>query len=157
MASIFTPGSAAFRREMDQAAAILEKQFGLLPGILSRMMAKESQYDPNAYNTVTQAAGIVQQRPIFVRDVTEARPHIYKIANFDPYNPKQALYAAAAYLNFIFKRTGSNSWAWPLIAYNWGEGAMNGFRKGVSLGMNPKLPDETIAYVRYIAPEYSRA
>ena len=147
----FTPGTPAFRAEMDAFARLVESQYKLPSGMLSRMMLKESQYDPNAIQERTQAAGIVQQRPMFVRDMAQRFKYV-----FDPYNPRQALVAAAKYLAYIYRVTNGEGWDLPLIAYNYGEGNMRAYLKAKALYGNAKLPRETISYIAAIAPETLR-
>jgi len=147
----FTPGTATFRNEMDAYARMVESQYGLPVGMLSRMMEKESQYDPLAYQERTQAAGIVQQRPMFVQDMAQRFKY-----SFDPLNPRQALIAAAKYLSYIYRITKQVGWDLPLIAYNYGEGNMRAYLKAKALYGNAKLPKETISYIAAIAPETLR-
>lgn len=147
----FTPGTQSFRAEMDAYARLVESQYKLPAGLLSRMMEKESQYDPVAFQSRTQAAGIVQQRPVFVRDMALRFNYV-----FDPLNPKQALIAAAKYLSYIYKITKQSGWDLPLIAYNYGEGNMRAFLKAKALYGKAKLPLETVQYVAFIHPESLR-
>jgi len=147
----FTPGSAAYRAEMDAYARLVESQYKLPTGMLSRMMQKESQYDPLAYQERTQAAGIVQQRPIFVDDMARRFKFV-----FDPYNARTALIASAKYLAFINRITNNAGWDLPLIAYNYGEGNLRAYLKAKALYGRAQLPRETINYIAAIAPDTLR-
>lgn len=141
------PVSGAWRAEMDIAARVLEKQYSLPAGLLSRLMDKESRYDPDAFNPCTGATGITQAMPIFVQDMAG------RFRNpFDPLNPRAALAATAKYLAWVYKRSGSLSWALPLMAYNWGEGNMSAWRRAKAQGVNALVPRETVAYIAAIAP-----
>lgn len=152
MPSRITPGTPQFRADMDIAARMLEAQFKLPNGILSAMMQHESQYDPNAVSADGLDKGILQQRPIFVSDQAKRFKN-----NLDPFNPKQALYATASYLAFVYRITGRTAWDWPIIAYNWGEGSMQTFRAMLAQGVPVKLPRITVNYIRAVAPQYLRA
>lgn len=142
------PVSPAWRAEMDVVARALENQYGLPGGLLSRLMALESRYDPVAFNPCTGALGIAQVKPIFVQDMAGRFR-----SPFDPLNPRAALAATARYLAWVHRRTGSLSWSLPLMAYNWGEGNMSTWRGARSRGINALIPRETIAYIAAIAPE----
>ena len=142
----FKPGNAAFRAEMDAYARLVESQYVLPDGLLSRMMQRESQYDPNAIGK-KEDHGILQQRPIFVRDLAGRFKY-----PFDPFNPKQALIAAAKYLAFYYKVTGGAGWDLTIIAYNQGPEALKAFLKAKALFGKAELSREVQSYIKEVLP-----
>lgn len=101
---------------------------GLPPGLLSRVAKQESNYDPNA-ESGAGAQGLMQIVPKWHPGV-------------DPWNPKEAIFYAAKYLQNLRKQTGS--WIMALAAYNWGIGNLT--RKGIE-----RAPKETQNYIAYIS------
>lgn len=97
----------------------LEAKHGLPHGMLTALMAQESQGNPNATSPVG-AAGLFQFMPATAKDF-----------GIDPYDPAQSANAAAKYLARLYKRFGS--WELALRAYNAGEGNISRF---VNTGKN---------------------
>lgn len=93
----------------------LEAKYGLPHGMLTSLMAQESQGNPKATSPVG-AAGLFQ----FMPDTAE-------YFGIDPYDPAQSANAAAKYLARLYKRFGS--WELALRAYNAGEGNISRFVK----------------------------
>lgn len=92
-----------FRVYFEAAAA----SYGVPAALLERMAQQESSFNPNAYNDGSGAAGLMQLIPRFYPGV-------------DPFNPAQAIPAAAESIRRYYDHFGS--WSLALAAYNWGPG-----------------------------------
>jgi N-acetyl-anhydromuramyl-L-alanine amidase AmpD len=103
---------------------------GVPASILSALLLQESNYDPNAVNDTSGAAGIAQFMPETARGL-----------GIDPFNPQQAIPAAARYLKQQYDTFGS--WELALAAYNAGPGNVQQY------GGIPPFP-ETQHYVTTI-------
>jgi len=114
-----------------QAAAT---QHGVPLAGLRALLEQESAFDPHAVSPVG-ARGIAQFMPATARDF-----------GIDPFNPTQAIPAAAKYLRALYDKFGS--WDKALAAYNWGQG--NVARHGINA-----LPKETADYVANLGPQFS--
>jgi peptidoglycan DL-endopeptidase CwlO len=96
----------------DQYAALMamlnaaEVQHGIPTDLLARQAWQESSFDPNATNA-SGASGLMQLMPQFYPGV-------------DPFNPSDAIAAAAATMAQNFHTFGS--WGLALAAYNAGAG-----------------------------------
>ncbi|QIK41075.1 lytic transglycosylase domain-containing protein [Pontibrevibacter nitratireducens] len=108
------------------------RQAGLNRDFFTRLIWRESRFDPNALSPAG-ARGIAQ----FI-DGTAALRDLA-----DPYNPAEALQTSARYLAELRDRFGSLGLA--AVAYNAGERRASEFLDG-----NPFLPYETRAYVSAI-------
>ena len=84
------------------------QQYGLDPNIFLRQLTQESQLDPNAVNKKSGAAGIAQFMPKTAADF-----------GIDPFDPQQAIPAAAQFMHQNLKRFGGD-YSKALAAYNWG-------------------------------------
>ncbi|MEM1360229.1 MAG: lytic transglycosylase domain-containing protein [Pseudomonadota bacterium] len=104
-------------------------QAGLDPHFFTRLIWRESLFDPNAISHAG-ALGIAQFMP-----ATAALRGLD-----DPFNPAKALEASAYYLRELVDQYGNIGLA--AGAYNAGEGRMNRYLKGQS-----GLPGETRAYI----------
>jgi soluble lytic murein transglycosylase-like protein len=78
----------------------------------------------------------------------------------DPYDASSSIWGAAKYLQALYRQF--SDWKWAVAAYNWGEGAVDKFRrdgfvmtKGGTRLTRP--PAETRSYVAYILPGESIA
>lgn len=106
----------------------LEDKHGLPRGLLTSLMAQESQGDPNA-RSHAGASGLFQFMPATAKGF-----------NIDPLNPQQSANAAAKYLAYLHKRFGN--WGDALRAYNAGEGNMSKHRKGMRSAITSKETQE---------------
>lgn len=104
------------------------ERFELPAGLLSRVADQESDYNPEAYNPSSGAAGMMQIVPRWHPGV-------------DPFDPGEAIPYAAKYLRELRDRFGS--WSLALAAYNAGPSRVEDY------GGVPPFP-ETLAYVREI-------
>jgi hypothetical protein len=105
----------------------------LIPGLIQQ----ESRYNPNARNTRSGAAGLMQLMPGTARDMGVT----------DVYNPQQNLAGGVGYLKQQYEKYHDIPTA--LAAYNWGPGHVDAW---LASGANPaKLPNETKAYINAIA------
>lgn len=115
-------------------------RYGVPENLLIRTAEQESHFDPNAYNASSGAEGIMQLVPRWYPGV-------------DPYNPAEAIPAAAQSLRRYHDRFGS--WALALAAYNWGPGNVGG-----ALEQNRPVtswPTETQNYVADITGDIGLA
>src|SRR5215218_5963569 len=120
----------AFAPLIKQAAA----QHGVDEGMLTRQLAQESSFNPNAVSRAG-AEGVAQFMP-----ATAQRFGI------DPRNPAQAIPAAARYVAENRRLLGNDGLA--LAGYNWGEGNV---QKWLASGADPaRVPAETRDYVAKI-------
>ena len=106
-----------------------EDQNGLPPGMLSRVIRRESNFNPAAVSP-KGALGIMQFMPGTAKEM-----------GIDPLDPEQAIPAGAEYLRQLHDRVGN--WRDALAAYNWGEN--NVLKYGYS-----HAPAETRKYVASI-------
>jgi hypothetical protein len=106
---------------------------GLPPGFLARLIWQESLFDPGALSW-KGAQGIAQFMP-GTADLRGLR---------NPWNPAEALSAAAAYLAELSARFGSLGLA--AAAYNGGENRV----EGLLAGTRTRMPAETEDYVMVI-------
>jgi soluble lytic murein transglycosylase-like protein len=116
-----------------------EERYDFPPGLLSRVAYQESRYRPDAYNASSGASGMMQLVPQYFPGV-------------DPFDPAQAIPAAARYLDELWTRYylasggelwGRELWTLALAAYNAGPGAVDEY------GGVPPYP-ETQAFVAEI-------
>lgn len=121
----YPPEGEPYRPLIEQT----ERENGLPPLLLARLLAKESSFNPNAVNLTSGAQGIAQFMPATARD----------IGLTNPFDPNQAIPAAGRYLAWL--RSQVSGWIEALAAYNWGIG--NVLRFGLS-----RMPAETRNYVR---------
>lgn len=112
-----------------------EKAYGLPPGLLSKLIKTESNYNPSAYNAKSGATGIAQLIPKYHPD-----------AGKDPHADIQE---AAKTLRQFFAIFGD--WTKAVAAYNDGPGNISKV-----LGGTKTLPDETQKYIqKVIGPQAS--
>lgn len=109
--------------------ATTEQQYGLPPGLLSKLIKTESDYNPNAVNAKSGATGIAQLLPKYF-------PNAGKDPNAD-------INSAGEYLRKLYAQFGD--WTKAVAAYNDGPGNINKVLAGTK-----SLPDETAKYVNKI-------
>lgn len=137
------PASAIYRHRVEQAVS---RAWGV-EGNSARLAAQlhqESAFRPNAKSSAG-ALGIAQFMPATARWIGTVYPD--DLAKFDPWNPQQAILAAALYDRWLYDRVkplGGNTvdncsrWAFALRGYNGGEGwLLRERRLALARGSNP--------------------
>lgn len=124
------PASALYRHRVEQATA---RAWGV-HGSSARLAAQlhqESGFRADARSPVG-ARGIAQFMPKTATWIATVFPS--DLAGFDPWNPQQAILAAALYDRWLLDRVAAydgrsisecSRWAFAFRAYNGGEGALN--------------------------------
>jgi peptidoglycan DL-endopeptidase CwlO len=116
--------------------------YALPAGLLARVAQKESNYNPNAINRRSGAAGLMQWMPWIASKV-----------GFDPFDPAAAIDRAGAEFKQLFRRFGD--WRLALAAYNFGQGNLAevlAHPTAAIAAWGPNgVPDETADYVQTIA------
>lgn len=115
--------------QYDAVISAAEQKYKLPAGLLHGVARTESQYNPNAYNKGSKAAGMFQIVPGTAKEL-----------GIDPYDVNQAADGAGRYLSQLIKQTGSIEDA--LRAYNFGIGNVQKWKQG-----KKSLPLETQQYV----------
>jgi len=130
----WTPPSAAD----DYLTLIREQETlnGLPHNLLARLLEQESDFDPMAHNTRTDAQGMAQIVPRW-------HPTIH-----NPFDPNEAIPYAAKYLKRLYKNFGH--WDLALAAYNWGWGNLNKLIGKYGNNGFEHMPEETRNYVTEI-------
>ncbi|MBA0421319.1 lytic transglycosylase domain-containing protein [Stenotrophomonas maltophilia] len=124
------PASALYRHRVEQAAS---RAWGVNASSarLAAQLHQESAFRADARSPVG-AQGIAQFMPSTARWIATIYPT--DLAGFDPWNPQQAILAAALYDRWLFDRVAEYSqgrmsscsrWAFTFRAYNGGEKALN--------------------------------
>lgn len=124
------PASALYRHRVEQAAS---RAWGVNASSarLAAQLHQESAFRADARSPVG-AQGIAQFMPSTARWIATIYPT--DLAGFDPWNPQQAILAAALYDRWLFDRVAEYSqgrmsscsrWAFTFRAYNGGETALN--------------------------------
>lgn len=137
------PASALYRHRVEQASA---RAWGV-HGSAARLAAQlhqESAFRADARSGVG-AQGIAQFMPATSRWIATVYPR--ELAGFDPWNPQQAILAAALYDRWLFDRVQPlgggavdtcSRWVFALRGYNGGEGWMLRERRlALAAGKNP--------------------
>ena len=131
--------AAVYRRWVEQAAA---EEWGVhgSPARLAAQLHQESSWRPRAKSPVG-AEGLAQFMPATARWIAGAFPD--KLGAFDPWDPQQAILAAAIYDAWLARRNPGagecSTWAFALSAYNGGERALAAERKlARQAGRNPR-------------------
>ena len=123
------------------------EKYGIDWNILKAQARAESALDSNAMSPVG-AKGLTQFMDRTWQEWRDGTPGIQEIdiniAQLSPYDPEDAIKAQAAYMAWLHKQTGGELYH-ALMAYNWGIGNFNKWRKN-PLG----VPAETRDYVRRI-------
>lgn len=121
------PASALYRHRVEQATA---RAWGVQanPALLAAQLHQESHWRPGVASHVG-AQGIAQFMPSTARWIASVYPD--ELAGFDPWEPQQAIMAAALYDKWLYDRatrigpgdyTFCSRWAFALRAYNGGLG-----------------------------------
>jgi murein DD-endopeptidase MepM/ murein hydrolase activator NlpD len=118
-----------------------EKRHNLQPGLLSAVMAQESNGDPNARSSAN-AIGLFQLMPVAV---AQLKSKGFKV---DPRNPEQSAEGAAILLEDLLK-SYHGDYDKALMAYNVGANALNQALRG-----ERKLSKETIEYALRVKGQY---
>lgn len=99
-----------YRAQYEQKVREAARRYGIPEQIYVNMIAQESQFNPNARNWESGAAGIAQFMPATAKDL-----------GIDPMNPDQAIDAGARYLAQLQKLLNGDLVA-AVAAYNYGPG-----------------------------------
>lgn len=124
---VYLPDGAFMYRRMVQQAA--DQVWGLdaNAALLAAQIHQESGYVETARSSVG-AAGFAQFMPATARWMTQAFPA--RLGEFDPWDPQQAIEAAALYDQYLRARnpgaTRCAGWSFAMSAYNGGEKALRG-------------------------------
>lgn len=155
---------ADFKSFVNKGARIIEGQIGLKPGTISstagiiqedfksgsqdlingsqdlikRIIRKESNFNPNAYNKKSGASGLMQLVP--------ATAKMLGVRN--PFDPEQNVKGGTSYINQLLKKYGNEGIA--LGAYNWGPGNMDAYLKTGKGKKGQAMPPETVDYMESI-------
>lgn len=117
-------GAFMYRRMVQQAAA---QVWGVdaSPALLAAQIHQESRYEAKARSSVG-AQGFAQFMPATAKWMTVQFPD--QLGEFDPWDPAQAIEAAALYDQYLRRRnpgaTRCATWAFAMSAYNGGEKAL---------------------------------
>lgn len=117
-------------------------EYGVDEGILAGMLWAESKFNPKALGPETKSSGQAKGIAQFV-DKTAERFGI------DPYNPDQAIPAAAMYVRQNLNMFGGD-YQKALAAYNWGEGNVKKVVDKYGSDWLGHAPSETQKYVNSI-------
>ena len=104
--------------------------------LLARLLEQESDFNPKAHNTRTDAQGMAQIVPRW-------HPNIN-----NPFDPNEAIPYAAKYLKRLYVNFGT--WDLALAAYNWGWGNMRKLLAKHGNNGFEFMPKETQNYVTEI-------
>lgn len=107
----------------------LERDYALPSGLLTAIVERESNGNPNAFNQKSEAAGLFQ----FI-------PRTAAAYNIDPYDPPQAARAAAQELASLYKKYGDLPRT--IAGWNWGQGRLD------RLGLE-RAPKETRDFIAF--------
>ena len=132
------------REQYQDKANYYATQAQLDPELFSRLVYKESKWNPNAYNKSSKAAGLTQVIP-----TTAADPG-FGIAPLKQGDAEDSLRFGAQYLGALRnKYKGDIDKA--LAAYNWGTGYVDShLAKNNGNLVVSQLPSETQDYIKYI-------
>jgi len=126
-----------------EAAAAYAEMAGVPVDIFKNLVAQESEYRPDAYNSGSGATGLTQLRHAAVQDVDLK----FGFGGAPMASPMDNLKYGAHYLKMMTEQFGGNVTD-ALMAYNWGPGNV---RKWIDSGRNPaQVPPETRRYVQKI-------
>ena len=116
------PQSAMYRLWVEQAVA---EEWGLQasPARLAAQLHQESAWNPRA-RSHAGAQGLAQFMPATAQWIAQRFPE--RLGAYDPWDPRQAILAAAVYDRWLYDRnpaaTECDRWAFALAGYNGGEG-----------------------------------
>jgi soluble lytic murein transglycosylase-like protein len=145
------PALSRFQRpELIPLARAKARKHGVPEDGLVKQMWVESRFNPSAVGPETRLWGRAKGIAQFI-DATAAQ------YNIDPFDPDQALDAAARYMASLHQRyvdKGHEDVAWSLAAagYNWGPGNVDKFLEGTR-----RAPDETKSYVAQVHEFYGES
>ena len=121
----------------EHAASSAANRHGVPSDMFIRLLRAENPLgDPSAVNPRSGAAGLGQ-----------FMPGTAALMGIDPLHPGDSLNAAAMYLSRL--RSEFGDWKHAVMSYNWGSGNV---RKWLDSGRELRVPEETQAYLRRIAP-----
>ena len=114
----------------------VEREYGIPVNLLGRLLQQESDFNPYAHNTGSNAQGIAQIVPRWHPEIK------------DPFNPEEAIPYAGKYLAKLYKNF--DHWDLALAAYNWGWGNLRKHLERYGPDGFIHLPKETRNYVSEI-------
>ena len=132
--------------------ADIEKRNGIPPGVLFKLLEKESAFSPDiisgAKRSSVGAVGIAQFMPKTIAWLTgKPEAEAVKIAC----DPRQAIPLAGKYLASLRKAKGITNWEQALAAYNWGVGNIqNAINAYGPIAYKEHIPKETQDYIAKI-------
>ncbi len=149
------PAGLTFATPYVQEAWMWAQRAGIAPGIFVRQINVESHFDPTA-RSPAGAEGIAQ----FMPETAAGLSNPLGAGPLDPWNPHQALAAAAQYLATQVQRSRGD-YALALASYNAGDGAVQAAEAAAKNAGHPTawrdfLPTETQQYLHAILDEESR-
>src|SRR5882724_10749871 len=116
------------------------------PKATKRQIRTESNFNPLAYNSVSQCQGLMQFNNLTWRDWKDANlpPTLFPR---DPFNPEWSINAGCAYMQHLEVQFGGLDKA--LAAYNWGPGNLRHLLDSLRPGNDWKklIPLETQNYL----------
>lgn len=133
--------SAAEKSRLINFSREIETLHDLPIGMIAGMMEIESTFNPNAFNSGSNARGILQHVPSFVTQIKNQ----FKF-DYDPFDPYPAIEATAVQMKHYYKLFGA--WDLALMAYNWGPGYIRSWLAGKTKYGRAKIPRETLNYLR---------
>jgi hypothetical protein len=133
-AGVSIAAAAAPYRDMVNSAA---SQYNVDPGTLTRLIYRESQFDPKAISPAG-AKGMGQFMDATAKD-----------EGVDVNDPRSSINGAARYYAKMRQRYNGNDQL-ALAAYNWGPGNVDSYLK-TGRGLKGPIPKETLDYVQAIS------
>lgn len=137
----------------------LFQYYGFLAGVDWRLLKAqalaESGLNPDAKSRVG-ALGLAQFMPATWAELVMRKGWIAPQTLVDPRDPEDAIRAQSVYMAWLLKETGNVELA--LASYNWGVGRVRRayLDHGLTWGMVPGIPKETLEYVNKVIHEWQR-
>jgi soluble lytic murein transglycosylase-like protein len=131
------------RADIEQLITILSKAFSLDVSASLRQCEKESSFNPEAHNTVSDAYGLFQLMAPTARWLGVNR-----------LNPAENVFGGLKYVRQL-REMFDGDMAKAYAAYNWGPGNLHKLLSGAQVPAlwRDSLPAETKAYVQFILNE----
>jgi soluble lytic murein transglycosylase-like protein len=130
------PAPVSFAPQVSSMVDAAATQYGVDPGLYSRLINQESGGNPNVRDSPAGAQGIAQFMPGTAREY-----------GVNPRDPQSSISGGARYLRDMIARFGGNV-GLGVAAYNWGPEKVEAWvRRGAPPG---QVPGETRNYVRNI-------
>lgn len=117
--------------------AAVESQNGIPPGLLTGLLAQESDFDPAVISGQRKSKAGAQ-------GVAQFMPKTAKSFGIDPLDPSQAINASGQYLSKLKNKYGT--WPDAMRAYNWGPGNYDAYLKYGKGAKGQPIPQEAKEY-----------